>query len=258
MDPGFVSLQLEQLIDLRLEALRKGNAKPRHVLDLSRMFRRMGCGTLLAGGDTSFFFQGLFFAADAYLQLLERKERDPSLADPYDLARGRAEPLLDALALGDAELVRRIDARAQTQYREGMEYEEDFWFFMLLPRLLDPSVGEPETREELGQMHQALQGIVYPRYDAVVALARGDREGFEAALEALTQAWASQMERDAESERGNPYALATESEIFVEGLALVRLARIRGMPTRQEYRLIPAAALTAPPAEQHREPLWKD
>ncbi len=258
MDPEFVCLQLEQLIDLRLAELRKGRVKSQHVLDLSRMYRRMGCGALLSGGDTESFFQALFLAADAYLQLLERKDLQPELADPYDLARGRAEPLLDALALGDADLVRRIDARAETQYREGMEYEEDYWFFTLLPRLLSPSVGEPEAREALGQLEQSLQGIVYPRYNALVALVRGDLAGFEQALESLTRAWEAQMERDADSELGNPYALATESGVFVEGIALVRVAQARGLPIREKYPLIPAAALSPPAAGARRVSLWNN
>ena len=104
MDPALVNANLIQLIELRGAELRKGHVHPKHVLELARMFRRLGCGELVSGNDTATFFFCLFRAADLWLQFLERKQTwtDP---DPYYMARGRAEPLLDALALGDVATV---------------------------------------------------------------------------------------------------------------------------------------------------------
>ncbi|QRK06480.1 immunity 49 family protein [Archangium violaceum] len=255
MDPSLINANLIQLIELRIAELRKGNVHPKHVLDLARMFRRLGCGELLSGNDAGTFFFCLFRAADTYLQFLERKHSWSDL-DPYYMARGRAEPLLDALALGDVALAQRIDALAETTWREGMEYEEDFWFFLLLPKLASPTSDAQSLLDGLRQMEQALQGITYPRYDVLKALLHGDVSGFEQGLEALTDAWAAEMEREGGSGMGNPYALSTEAEVFVEGVALVRVARIRGLSIRSEYRLVPASSLSTPPEGLQRQPLW--
>ncbi|WP_052518610.1 Imm49 family immunity protein [Archangium violaceum] len=261
MDTVRLNINLMQLIGLRRAELRNGDEQPQYVLELSRMYRRLGCGLLLSEKDAGGFFSCLYRAADLYLQFLERHSGGAGL-DPYYMARGRAEPLLDALAIGDVALARRIDALAATTYREGMEYEEDFWFFSLLPKLASAGADEREALEGLevldglDQMEQALQGISYPRYDILLALAREDARGFERALKDLTGAWMAERKREAGSGLGNPYA-GPEAGVFVEGVALVRVARVRGLRIREKYRLIPAAALSSPRQAFRRQPLWK-
>jgi hypothetical protein len=256
MELELINDNLRQLITLRLAELRKGKAKPGQALELARMFRRLGCGELLGRKDADTFFLCLHRAADLYLQLLELpgSKRD---SDPYYLARGRAEPLVDALALGDVKLALRIDARADTELHEGMEYEEDFWFLTLLPQLASPEALAPELQGQLEQLEQSLRGVAYPRYDVLRAIAEGDSKGFERGLKALTEAWTAELRRSNSDELGNPYALATEAKVFVEGVALVRVARARGLRTREKYRLIPPAALAEPRVALRRVPVWK-
>lgn len=252
----FTNANLGELIDIRLEALRKGPVHPKHVLDVARCYRRLGCGMLLANYDATGFFFCLHLAADAYLQLLERKSLWPDL-DPYYLARARAEPLLDALALGGVDLVRRIDERMPRTWLKGMEYEEDFWFFTLLPRLLLPETRQDDLEDGLDRMAQALEGIEFPRYDVLKALVHADARGFEQALLALSDAWRAEGERERKGGLGNPLALATEAHVFIEGLALVRVARARGLDTCSQYPLIPPPALIEPRAGMPREPIWR-
>lgn len=254
-DLEFTTVNLASIIDLRRQSLRKGTVHPKHVLDLSRCYRYLGCGKLLSGYDAVSFFYCLHLAADAYLQFLERKQQWPDL-DPYYMARSRAEPLLDALALGDTELVRRIDALTVATWQDGMEYEEDFWFLTLLPRLLLPTTRPEELHDGLDAMERALEGIEFPRYDALVALVKGDSEGFEKALLALIDAWRADAERERRGGLGNQFALSTEAHVFVEGIALVRVARARGLDTRSQYPLIPPLALSEPQPGIKREPLW--
>ncbi|HSP79809.1 MAG TPA: Imm49 family immunity protein [Myxococcaceae bacterium] len=251
----FTNENIGQLIDLRLAELRKGTVHPKHVLDVSLLYRRMACGLLLANYDADGFFYCLYQAADAWLQFLERKHLWPHL-DPYYMARGRAEPLLDALALGDVELARRIDALAETQWQQGLEYPEDFRFFLLLPRLVSPTVPREELVEELERMERALEGAEYPRHDVLRALVLGEARGFEEGLLAAIEAWQARMEKERRSGVGNPYALATDANVFIEGLALVRVARARGLPTRSQYPLIPPVTLSEPRTAIHRRRIW--
>jgi hypothetical protein len=75
---------------------------------------------------------------------------------------------------------------------------------------------------------------------------------------AAIEAYASRMERERKSGVGNAFALATDANIFVEGIALVRLARVRGIRTRSQYPLIPPIVLKeAPPGGIQRRPIWK-
>ncbi|HYO53976.1 Imm49 family immunity protein [Archangium sp.] len=253
----FAVSNLYQILALRLDTLRKaGGVDASKILRLASDYRRLGCGLLLSTYDAEGFCEHLFLAADAYLQLLERKEMSPGL-DPYYLARSRAQPLLDALAIGDMALAGRIGERMEPRWMEGMEYEEDFCFFELLP-LLASSMGSQELALKcLERMEQALEGAAYPRYEAVAALVRGAPERFEAALLALGEEWQSQVRRQRQSGLGDHVFLLTEANVFIEGLALVRLASARGIPTRSQYPLIPPVVLTQRPRAHARVALWR-
>lgn len=251
----FTIENIGHLIDLRLQALREGTVHPKHVLDVCLLYRRMGCGTLLANHDADTFFYLLYQAADTYLQLLERKHVWPTL-DPYYLARSRAAPLLDALALGDEALVRRIDALAEPRWQAGMEYEDEYWSLRLLPRLARPDTPRAELFDLLDRLERAVDGAEFPRYDVLKALVHGDSEAFEEALLRAIEDWQSRMERLRKSGTGNPLALATDAHVFIEGLAFVRLARARGLRLRTQYPLIPPLSLSAPPSGIERRPVW--
>jgi hypothetical protein len=254
----FANENIGQLIDLHLESLREDPVRPGRVLDVCLMYRRWACGALLANHDAERCFSLLYQAADTWLQLLERKNVWPDL-DPYYLTRGHAEPLLDAVAVGSAALTRRLDERMETQWQVGLESPEDFGFFRLLPMLASPTTPPDALRDGLEQLEQSLEGADYPRLDVLKALAQGDSTAFEAALVAHVDAYRARMEKARKSGTANPLSLAMDANIFIEGLALVRVARARGLRTRSQYPLIPPILLARPGLSvQPRQPVWGD
>ncbi|MFP2926891.1 Imm49 family immunity protein [Pyxidicoccus sp. 3LG] len=237
---------LEVTIGLRHEALRQGAPEAVKILKLCSELRRLGCGALLASYDTERFGRCLFCAADLYLQLLEGKAGWPHL-DPYDMARSRGQPLLDALAIGDWGLAARVGRSMEPRWREGLEYEEDFCFFECLPLLATLAAGQPPAdaalQDSLDRMRRATQGIDYPRLGVLEALVQVDAEHFEEALLPLIAEHKAEVARQRKSGLGDAVFLRTEAHVFVEGIALVRLARALGLRTRSQYPLIPPAAL---------------
>jgi|GEM_PF-5716324 hypothetical protein len=73
---------------------------------------------------------------------------------------------------------------------------------------------------------------------------------------AILDAWQARMERERKSGTGNPIALATDANVFVEGIAFVRVARLRGLRTRGQYPLIPPIALSDAPLGLERRRIW--
>jgi hypothetical protein len=248
---------LQHMLSLKLDALRLSGADAARVLELARDYRRLGCGLLLATYAVEDFFRCLFRAADAYLQLLERKGSAPGL-DSYYLARSRGAPLLDALAIGELALARRIGEHMESQWLEGMEYEDDFCFFDALPELAALQPDEPRLRQKLDRLERALEGASSPRMDGLRALASRDEARFEEALVALIEQRAEEVERKRESSpspTGRAFTL-TEANVFIEGLALAQLAHRRGMRTRSEYRFIPPGLIGSPFTPLPRLLLW--
>lgn len=252
----FTNENIGQLLELRLEHLRAGPVHPRHVRDVCLLYRRQACGALLANHDVDAFFRHLFQAADAWLQFLERKHLWPD-ADPYYLTRGHAEPLLDAIAVGSAALTRHLDERVEARWQEGLEYPEDHGFFWLLPKLASASTPEDELLQGLDRLEQALDGAEYPRLDVLKALCARDSSAFESALLATIDAYRARMDKARRGGTGNALSLLTDANVFIEGLALVRVARARGLRTRSQYPLIPPIVLAGPGLPtQPREPIW--
>ncbi|RKH30262.1 Imm49 family immunity protein [Corallococcus sicarius] len=231
---------LQHMLALKLQALRSQGPDAAKVLELARGYRQLGCGLLLATYDREDFFQCLFRAADAYLQFLEFQGARKEL-DPYYLARSRGTPLLDALAIGELRLAHRMGGHMAPRWTEGMEYEDDFCFFDVLPEFAATQPDESLLRQKLDRMERALEGAGSARFDILQAIASRDEARFEEALGALVEQWAEQVEKKREtspSPLGRAFTL-TEANVFIEGLALAQLAHRRGMRLRSEYRYVP-------------------
>ncbi|HYO59977.1 Imm49 family immunity protein [Archangium sp.] len=228
------------LLAERLPVLRKGTPDAKRTLEAARLLRQFGCGLLLSRLDTSGFRHHLLQAASIYLELLEHRPTHPGL-DPYYLARSKGEPLFDALAAGALELARKIASLMPPTWMERMEPEEDFHYFGALLCL----VLERDASGALAAFERCLQGGTSHRFDTVRALAAKDTAGFDRGLRELCAEEAAWRERQRRSGLFDPHLHQTEAFVFVEGVALVRLARWLGMETPPGYPLIPEPALDA-------------
>ncbi|WP_158622259.1 immunity 49 family protein [Corallococcus sp. CA047B] len=211
---------------------------PSKLLELSTLYRRIGIGHLLAHHDVREFAENLFSSAETYLMLLRTQE--PGAEGPRSLlARSRGVPLLDALCLGAWDLARDIDGAMPATWWSDVEEEEAFLYFKLLPALIDGKV-DPGDARKLAALLEA-EGTA--RLRAVDAVLRADERAFEDSLRTLTDDWRIAIEQDRETRPVDPYHDHTEAQVFIEGAALVRLARLRGLKAQERYDFIPASIL---------------
>lgn len=230
------------LLAKRLERLRGGKPDAKLALEACRFSREEGCGALLARYDADAFFLGLFRSGCIYLDLLQRKAECPE-DDRYYLARSKGQPLLDAIAANAWDLAKAIIPLMACEWMARMEPEEDFSYFGVLSGLV---MGSGGVEDGLEDFERSLKGGESPRLKACRALADRDPEAFEAGLLALIDDRAHWIEDDRRSGIFDPYLHATEAQVFVEGIALVRLARAGEMHTERQYRFIPEVTLGAP------------
>ena len=221
-----------------MQALREEGPDSGRVLEVCSRFRQLGCGLLLADLDTDGFQHSLYRSAHLYLWLLEQRDTHSEL-DAYYLCKSQAQPLLDALALGQLELARRIGRKMMPSWAPRMEPEEDFHYFDLLA---GPLLEQHQDEGMLARFEHSLQGDASARFDAVGALVRRDEEGFWQALSSLTREWEEGIEEDCNSGSVEPSFEQTEAHVFIEGLALVRLAESRGISRRERLPFIPSEA----------------
>lgn len=210
-------------------------------VDLSRKLRGLAIITLLTTGDSDKFCHNLIRSGRVREHFLIRMRQAASQSD-HHLASGRVAPLLDALAAGDVELAHRIAWISPRSWEPQREYEDDFCYAQILHRLIhgvpSPTVYQPFV----DQFDKALKGQTSERLEVVKALVQRSQADFDTAFEALLDA--RRRDIQAAIKRGqieDPVVLA-ERQVFIEGLALLRLAERQGLQTLPDYVYCPSLA----------------
>jgi Immunity protein 49 len=210
-------------------------------LELSSKLRSLAIMTLLVKADTDRFYHNLIrsgMARETYLQRL----KDEAIDNHHHRASGRYEPLLDAIAAGDLELARHIADLSPREWQQGHEYEDDYCYAQILHRLVQEIPPEQELPSLLERFEVYLDGQASARLDVCRALAERDQDAFNEAFRGLLDDQEARIATDkARGEMEDPEIVA-QRQVFVEGLAILRLAELRGLMTQQEYRFCPSLA----------------
>ncbi|MGE3171972.1 MAG: Imm49 family immunity protein [Planctomycetota bacterium] len=222
-----------------LPKLRDGRLGARGALAVARNWRRAAIAALLQTGTPATFLRRLQRAGSAFASFLER-------TTAADLLTSECAPLFCAIAADDPGTALRIAAAAPRD-RSDAEYEEDYWWFELTMRLVSDPDGAADHTELLQRWEDCLEGSFDPRLDVARALTAGDGEALGSAL----VAWLGEVQgtmRELREAAGDPEVLATEAYVSIEGIAVARLARARGLDVPAPLVLVPEPALAAAPA----------
>jgi hypothetical protein len=152
--------------------------------------------------------------------------------------------LYDAIVVGDASSATELAARGRGRWNGDYEYEDDFLFNEFLHELFlsDPSAPTPiaALQRTVDRLTEVKEDPNAPEVAVCAALTKGNAELFDAGMAGLL---AARAKRFAEEPMTPPELSATEQYVFVQGLALMLLARRHGIRTPNEYPTIPAPLL---------------
>ncbi|MFY2558300.1 Imm49 family immunity protein [Corallococcus terminator] len=248
-------LQREALESIRAQDAYEQTGRP--YVEVAWFYRRVGLCELLSEARTDRFFVYLCKSAQARLSLLQRVAGGRPAQQQHTCA-SKNFSFMDALAAGQLELASRLARMTTDRHEPAHEYEEDFLLHHFLHRL---TLGDPaadELRPLLARWEAVLQGDVTCHLVLCQALLTRDTEQFHRALaDAIAQRAATFKERKSD---GGPQDVAlTEPHVYVTGLALLRLAELRGMETFREYPTLPRLAriplgLAPPPTDSWLKP----
>lgn len=214
----------------------------RMSLEISDKFRALGIIALLVYGNHNLFLHNLMRSGLARVTYLSRIRNAKATRD-HHYASGRFAPLLDAIASGDFSIARRITQGSPDRWQSGKEYEDDFCYARLLGGLVEEPVAEARATEKLERRYlSALEGEADSRLDVCRALVARDQKGFDMSFAALLEARSDQIAADkARAQLEDPVVIA-QRRIFVEGLAILRIADSIGLATEADYEYCPALA----------------
>jgi hypothetical protein len=211
------------------------------ALEVGGKLRAMAILVLLVKADTNAFCHNLIRSGRARERFLLRCKQEGQTALRHYCA-GRVDPIVDALAAGDLLLARQIVAAGPADFREGVEYEDDFCFAHLLACFAAGLPDRPAALGLLARLEAYLEGAASGRLAVCRALFAGDEDELDEALEArLGEREQEIVEDQARGQLEDTGVVATR-RVFVEGIALLRLADARGIPTHREYRMCPSLA----------------
>lgn len=210
-------------------------------LELSQKLRALAIMGLLVAADSNSFYHNLIRSGRVRVTYLE-KMRASGRLDDHHRCSGRFEPLMDAIAADDFNLAMRIVELSPAEFREGHEYEDDYCYARILSRWIAKMPDDSETPGLIDRFGAYLEGKPNARLAVCRALAVKDQAAFDEAFANLLDE--RDLEIEAAKERGQleePQVVALR-RVWVEGLAILRLAERRGLHTEQEYRYCPSLA----------------
>ncbi|MGC3998866.1 MAG: hypothetical protein QM767_16005 [Anaeromyxobacter sp.] len=120
------------------------------------------------------------------------------------------------------------------------EYLEDFSYFAILRSLLLSPADEEGRAKSLVDFEQALQGGESARFEVAKALCAKDEAQLARALAGRQQAW-----KEAAAESRDPYDRETTGKLFLEGVAMCRLAGRLGLKVPARIPSVPRELLRA-------------
>jgi len=231
--------------------LERGNlGREGQIYDLViQNYRVVGICGLLHDGSSSEFLTNLQKSGSACAFLLPKLNDDNS-------ATSKLQGFFASAACGDEEAARTISSKSRDSWNPELEHEDDFIFVRLLMDLFYRGASESDLMALANRLGEVTEGEVSPRREICQALLTKSSERFGEGLEEYIlerrDYYAEQWDADYILEE----EWATDGQIFVEGIALVRMARKLGLDTQAEYLFIPSLVLDRD-AENRSPDSWR-
>ena len=205
---------------------------------ISFSYRILALCAMLQEADVEAFKNFLCKSGYARLYFL-RLTSDGRVFPPKFLCASKNLPFTDALAAGDLNTASSIAILSPQTHFDGVEYEDDFLFFHFLHRIICDPENHRQHEQILSRWNDVLEDASSSYLNICRALLLGDENYFESAFDSFIERRTEALSEWKETLTFDPELEATEGKIFIEGLAVLRIAEIKGIPTRPEYRFVP-------------------
>lgn len=247
----------EAFLEEALDEISVGSSSADVYFTVVQSYRILALCALLLEADPTKFAAHCARGAFARLAFLRKIETADNVHPKYVCA-SKDIAFSAALAAGAMEAASELAKRSPDRYFSAYEYEDDFLFFHFMHR----AVMNPTEDQSLGHIidrwTEVLDGESSGYLEVCRVLWLRDQSQLPEALYALTETRQTQLERYQSALNFSPELYATEGKVFLEGVALLRLAEMRGLQPDAEYRFIPGIArvpldLELPPFDSWRK-----
>jgi hypothetical protein len=227
----------------------------RYYQELTRLLRAHAILRLVVDSDADGFSNDLVMSGRAARAHLRHHAR-PTHADrrragillcaqPVHADRRRAHacsgPFFDALAAGDIGLASEIADLAPSHWRPDEEHEADFLWQRTLGLLLI-GAHKPLIEAHLARFAACVAEGQDARLEVCRALYAIDSQAFDEAFRGLLCRREIEILRSRRREETDTYH-SLSTQVYIEGIAVLKMARAGGIVVEREYPMCPALAL---------------
>jgi len=215
----------------------------------ARDFQAIACCNLLLKADRKGFQKHLFWSGLTQRTFLERSRQQGNTND-FRLARSRWESLYCAIAAADDALAAEIHAVAPADWVQDGEYEEDFAYHLFMS-LLATGADAPSRAAAIARFEKAVGENGLIRLELCQAIQAGDGKALEEAVVRLIDQHAAETKQERQIVSIDDVAFEPLANVFIEGLALLRLGNRLGLITvKRDYPMCPTLAQVKPLASR--------
>ena len=207
-------------------------------LELSTIFKQLSIVVLLLNDDSKQFHYNLIRSGLTRETYLARCIENGFLFD-HHRASGRYEPLMNVIATNHFDSARRIAKLSPKEWLKGHEYEDDYCYAQIFHRFIQENPPEIEIIALIDQFESYLQGEANTRFEICKALSTRNQKAFDRAFDALLDEKESTLLKEIKRGSITPIGMVTE-QVFIEGLAILRVAERRELHTEIEYKYCPS------------------
>ena len=200
-------------------------------------YRTAGIASFLLELDVECFHQMLVRSGLTRVYLLRNVPEQEKVVSRYCKA-SRTNGFLDAVASRQWNVARDIANLSPGHYIEQYEYEEDYCYALVLHQLV-VGTGREVVGKTLERFTMVLDGQASVKLQIATALADLDQQNFEAAFLNLLEHRRAELISQERSISRDEVEFVTGRHVYVEGLAVLRLAEHLGMRVEAGYDFCP-------------------
>jgi hypothetical protein len=222
-------------------------------------YRVLAACALLLDSDTSQYRVYLCSAGQARLDFL-RGAAGAGAIRPNYLCCSKDLGFACAVAAEDWQTAKEIATRSQTSHDARVEYEDDFLFFHFMHTLLlDPS-NAAAAGAIIARWERVLEGATSGHFEVCKCIQEADQKSYPLAFESLVESRQRRLDVYEQDISADRELLAVERGLFIDAVAVAKLARVRGLQLQGGYAGAPELALETvgrapPPVTAWRTPV---
>ena len=225
---------LDEIIKSNEQKLKSSVSDYVTYIDMHGFYRLKAVGGVLIEFDADIYQEYLLKSGNLKLDYLKKSD---GICNQYSRI-SQSSAFFDFLSLGNDKLATELSRYQFDEFCKKFEYEEDYLYVSMLYALLNEN--SQEFKRHADRAKSLFENEELVRLNICLSLFDNNGDMFGEVFEQLLDIHQSELEKQAQSLARDEISYLSNSSVFSEGLAVLRLAFLRKIAINPEYEYCPA------------------